>query len=107
MDVIGGEGKTSTRFGYFIDRIMNFDMILFRMSAVEAKCMDPQQRILLESCFESTHQADITFDSIGGCKAGVVVACMYPGYSEYPRIIEKCGFRSVYAVMGSGLSYMV
>ncbi|MCY3840646.1 MAG: beta-ketoacyl synthase N-terminal-like domain-containing protein, partial [Gammaproteobacteria bacterium] len=41
------------RFGAFVDGIDEFDAEFFRISPLEAQLLDPQQRMMLETCWRA------------------------------------------------------
>ncbi|KAL8730211.1 MAG: hypothetical protein Q9166_004188 [cf. Caloplaca sp. 2 TL-2023] len=60
----GSKGRTmSARFGAFLDNIWNFDNSFFNISPREARSMDPQQRILLQTSQAALEDAGFVTDS--------------------------------------------
>ena len=72
------------RFGAYLDEIDRFDAAFFRISPVEAQFLDPQQRMMLETCWHALEDAGIDPDSLKGSRTGV-----YAGISnnEYRGLI--------------------
>ena len=63
-------GSIKTRYGYFLDDVdlTKFDLSMFSMTAAEASCLDPTQRILLEvvrEALESAGESDFRGQNIG------------------------------------------
>ena len=54
-----GRGKIHTAAGGFIDGIDQFDPLFFNISPKEAHCIDPQQRLVLETAWEALENANI------------------------------------------------
>ncbi|MFI9276263.1 type I polyketide synthase, partial [Kitasatospora sp. NPDC052896] len=74
-------GTSHVREGGFLDGIDLFDAGLFEISPREALTMDPQQRILLESCWETFERAGIDPTSLRGSRTGVFAGVMYHDHS--------------------------
>ncbi|MFD5423401.1 type I polyketide synthase [Streptomyces sp. NPDC127069] len=74
-------GTSHVREGGFLDGTGLFDAGLFEISPREALTMDPQQRILLESCWETFERAGIDPTSLKGSRTGVFTGVMYHDHS--------------------------
>src|SRR5262249_35593216 len=81
----GKPGKIYTKWGGFIEGIDQFDPLFFKISPKEAKRMDPQERIFLESCYHAIEDAGYTPESLGNAeKIGVFVGVMNSRYTPQP-----------------------
>jgi polyketide synthase PksL len=81
----GKSGKIYTKWGGFIDGIDRFDPLFFKISPVEAKNMDPQERLFLESCYHVIEDAGYTPENLGKSeKIGVFVGVMNSRYTRQP-----------------------
>lgn len=76
-------GATNVRNGYFLDEdIRNFDPGFFGINPVEAEGMDPLQRILLETVFESLEDAGVPLETTYGSDTSVFVGIMTADYHD-------------------------
>lgn len=92
-------GKMSTRWGGFISQVAQFDPLLFGITPREAATMDPQQRIILEVCWEAIERAGYAPDQLGGSATGVFVgACN----SDYAQMLMKNVFEDANMYLASG-----
>src|SRR5215468_4866872 len=66
-------GKSSSRWGAFLDRLAEFDAAFFGIAPREAMRMDPQQRLLLETAWEALEDAGQPVERLAGGQAGVFV----------------------------------
>ncbi len=74
------------RRGGFIDDIDEFDARFFRIQPIEARSMDPQQRMLLETTWHALEDAVIDPDTLRGSRTGVYAGI---GTSEYRDLIMR------------------
>ncbi|WP_067499195.1 SDR family NAD(P)-dependent oxidoreductase [Actinoplanes sp. TFC3] len=75
-------GADACRHGSFLDRIDLFDPIFFNISGVEARYMDPQQRIFLEECWKALEDAGYAGRGTRGRRCGVYAGCQESGYGQ-------------------------
>ncbi|MET7455905.1 acyltransferase domain-containing protein [Streptomyces sp. NPDC005574] len=96
----GTPGKTVSRHGGFLDDVFGFDAAFFGISPVEARGMDPQQRILLQVVWEAVEDAGVLPSSLAGTRGGVFVGQATTEYAEVgPGPLE----RGVREMVGSRL----
>lgn len=78
------QGTMCTHSGGFIEGVDEFDHLLFEISPSEAKILDPQDRLFLQSVWESLEDAGYTRESIvkkTKGEVGVYVGIMTSDYS--------------------------
>jgi len=92
-------------FGSFLSDIDRFDPMFFKISASEAKYMDPQQRVFLEECWKAIEDAGYA-GSIEGTNCGVYVGC---GSGDYGSLIRsgppQAFWGNAMSVIASRISY--
>ncbi|MDE0391535.1 MAG: beta-ketoacyl synthase N-terminal-like domain-containing protein, partial [Rhodospirillales bacterium] len=94
------------RFGAYLDDLELFDAAFFRISPVEAQLLDPQQRMMLETCWRALEDAGMDPDRLKGSRTGV-----YAGISnnEYRGLILETASPdepavSLYSVTGTSFN---
>ena len=94
------------RFCAWVDDIDRFDAGFFRISPVEARLLDPQQRMMLETSWQALEDAGIDPDRLEGTRTGV-----YSGISndEYRMLVLESvrpaeAASSLYALSGTNLN---
>ncbi|WP_063935951.1 non-ribosomal peptide synthetase, partial [Actinokineospora spheciospongiae] len=75
-------GGDSGLTGGFLDRIDSFDSLLFHTSPDEARTLDPQARLLLQTVWEALENAGHTADSLRrqSGRVGVFIGTMWQDY---------------------------
>lgn len=73
------------RHGGFLADVAGFDAAHFGISPREARAMDPQQRIVLELCWEALEQAGCDPRSLHGQEVGVFLGAMAGDYATAAR----------------------
>lgn len=73
-------GRMTTRWGGFLDGVAGFDAELFRISPAEARQMDPQQRMILETAWAAIEDAQIVHGDLAGSRTGVFIGTMAQEY---------------------------
>ena len=79
---VGAPGKIYVRQGYYLDNIDQFDPQFFGLSPREAESLDPQQRLVMEVCWETLEHAGIAPSSLKGGNTGVFVGQYWDDYSS-------------------------
>ena len=77
---LGGDDALSAVRGGFLRDVALFDPGLFGISPREALSMDPQQRVLLEVCWEAFERAGIDPTSLRGTRTAMFVGAMPQEY---------------------------
>ena len=101
-----GVQSPACRFGAYLDELELFDAAFFRISPVEAQLLDPQQRLMLETCWRALEDAGMDPERLKGSRTGV-----YAGISnnEYRGLILETASPdepavSLYSVTGTSFN---
>ncbi len=98
-------GRIATRNGGFLDRIDTFDPEFFGITPREAAGMDPQQRLVLEVCWEALESAGQAPTRLSGTSTGVFIGA---AASDYAFLQLQAGDpRLLDAHFGSGMAHSV
>lgn len=75
-------GRLCALGGAYLSSIRDFDAEFFNISPQEAKAMDPQQRILLQTAYEAIEDAGLRLDDLQKGSTGVFVGAMNMDYGS-------------------------
>lgn len=75
--------KSVSKWGGFINDVDKFDPILFNIAPFQAELMDPQERIFLETAWETFEDAGYCKSELSGKNVGVYVGAMWLQYQLY------------------------
>ncbi|KAK2596119.1 hypothetical protein QQS21_006466 [Conoideocrella luteorostrata] len=85
--------------GYYLDgKAEDFDPTFFNMTPVEAMWLDPQQRKMLEVCYEAIESAGLSLESISGSNTAVFCGSFTADYQQ--MTFKDHDFRHNYAATG-------
>ena len=82
------------RRGGFVEGIDQFDARFFRIAPIEARMMDPRQRMMLETTYQALEDAGIDPDKLRGSRTG-----LYAG-------IATSEYRDLMTASDHGISYL-
>ncbi|KAI1334146.1 6-methyl salicylic acid synthase [Xylariaceae sp. FL0016] len=104
------ELKKTTKRGYFLDRVEDFDPAFFGISPKEAEQMDPQQRVSLEVAWEALEDAGIDPKSLSGSNTAVFMGVNSDDYSkllleDLPNVDAWMGIGTAYCGIPNRISY--
>ncbi|WNO11561.1 beta-ketoacyl synthase N-terminal-like domain-containing protein [Teredinibacter sp. KSP-S5-2] len=83
-----GPGQTNCIYMGLLDDHDAFDPLFFDISPKEALSMDPQQRVLMQTCWQAFEHAGYTPKTLAGSKCGVFVGCGPGDYHLLKRELQ-------------------
>ena len=89
------------RRGAFLDEIDKFDARFFRISPIEARMMDPRQRMLLETSWQALENAGLDPEQLRGSRTGIYAGI---GTSEYRDLMAKTSYGVSYLSTAASMS---
>jgi amino acid adenylation domain-containing protein len=107
----GPDGRPWCDQGSFLDAVESFDPVFFNISGVEARFMDPQQRLCLEECWYALEDAGYAGEALSASACGV-----YAGYSgsdygqlfaDVPHLPAQAFWGNSGSVLASRISYFL
>ena len=103
-------GKTNCKWMGALEEYDLFDPLFFNISPTEAESMDPQQRVLLQSCWNSIENAGYNPKLLSGSKCGVYIGCASGDYHLLSRNLQISaqGFTGgATSVLAARISYLL
>lgn len=76
------QGKSISKWAGLLNGIDRFDADFFGISEIEAKAMDPQQRILLEEAYHACEDSGYSKEALSGKNVGVFIGARASDYKE-------------------------
>lgn len=98
----GSPGKVVTRRAGFVDDATGFDAPFFGMSTREARMMDPQHRLLLETAWRAVEHSGIAPTALAGTNTGVFVGLATHDYLGMAS--DELTYSEIEAYMAIGTS---
>ncbi|TVY91566.1 Fusaridione A synthetase [Lachnellula willkommii] len=104
-------GTTNTRHSYFLDEDPSkFDTQFFGIPPTEAESIDPQQRLLMETVYDSLCAAGLPLEQLKGTSTGVYVGLMCDDWSsmiqkDIDALPTYTGTGTARSIMSNRLSY--
>lgn len=78
--ILGSSGLDVCKFGGFLRDIDSFDTKLFNITPIEAKNMDPQERLFMSSVWRTIEDAGYSKTALNNRKIGVFAGSMWGHY---------------------------
>lgn len=104
-------GKANMKWGGFIDGVDRFDSSFFGISPREADLMDPQQRMFIETVWQTIEDAGYRPSDLWGSKTGVFVGV---STSDYYDLLKEHGVEieahtstgTLHSILANRISYL-
>ncbi|WP_344291537.1 type I polyketide synthase, partial [Streptomyces synnematoformans] len=105
-------GPEVWRGGFLADDVAGFDASFFRISPVEARAMDPQQRFFLEVAWEALEHAGTPARDLAGTRTGVFLGMNSYDYgqliTQHPDNLDiYYGIGNSFSAAAGRLSYLL
>jgi len=107
-------GGIATDRGGFLDEVDKFDATLFGIAPREARSMDPQQRLFLETAWAALEHAGIAPDSLSGSKTSVFCGVTGSDYAyiqlgaQDPELLDAHFTSGIaHSIVSGRLSYLL
>ena len=94
-------GRMSTKLGSYLSNVDLFDAQFFSIARREAVSMDPQQRVLLEVCWEALENAGHSPRKLSGTATGVFLGICS---TDYHGMLLARGDEAIDAYVASGVA---
>lgn len=92
-------GTICSPYGGFIEHVDQFDESFFNITPIEAKQIDPQQRLALQEAWHAFENAGLTLESLAQHQVGVFIgAC----HNDYAELLCESGDKAISAHFGLG-----
>ncbi|MFY2558579.1 amino acid adenylation domain-containing protein [Corallococcus terminator] len=99
-----GRNKSVSKWGGFLDEVDKFDAPFFGIPAEEARLMDPQQRLFLETVWGAIENAGYDPSSLSGSQTGLYVGVTNRDYTDVVESASE-GVRSA-ATFGNAHAFL-
>jgi len=99
-------GKMSTRWGGFLKQVDQFDPYFFGISPREAKLLDPQQRLVLEVCWEALENGGLRADRLSGSRTGVFLGASTSDFAQMHMLQGDPYLLDAYFTTGTANSFL-
>ncbi|WP_428243751.1 SDR family NAD(P)-dependent oxidoreductase [Gynuella sp.] len=103
-------GKSYCKWGSFIDSFNQFDPLFFNIAPIEAKSMDPHERLFLEECWQAVEDAGFSPSALSDAarkRVGVFGAIANQGFELRRVETEQRYLSSSYSSLVNRVSYML
>ncbi|KAF3765311.1 hypothetical protein M406DRAFT_256096 [Cryphonectria parasitica EP155] len=98
-------GHSNIRYSYLLEEdVTAFDTEFFGIKPIEAKAIDPQQRVLMETVYEGLESAGLTIDELRGSDTAVYVGVMCSDYEA--NLLRDLNTAPTYTATGIGRSIL-
>ena len=98
-------GRTNVRHAYMINEdVAKFDTEFFGIKPVEARAIDPQQRLLMETVYEGLEDAGLPLEGLRGSNTSVYVGVMCNDYEHL--LFRDLQTTPTYFATGTGRSIL-
>jgi len=91
----------------YLDDISTFDYRFFRLSPKEAGLMNPNQRLFLQTAWQTIEDAGYGGDALRGSRTGVFLGYNADSFHDYKRMIEALDPQSLGLAIPGNLSSMI